>query len=209
MKAFMKSFIKISRRSRGVPSRFPNLTSRRNLLSFGCCVVMLSACVVKPLYAVDTDLATTTSRAVPPNLIAKLASITIDEVSDVFAEHVRNHLIFLFGRGGGEPSDATYRLELNLKTSELATVAQNIGDRTDRTGRPSLAIVNATSNFKVYDKDEKILFAHSRSVATSFDRHRQEFATVRAENDAMIRAANELAEQIYLDLAQTLGNQAG
>ncbi|WP_285540286.1 LPS assembly lipoprotein LptE [Brucella sp. NBRC 12950] len=191
-------------------NHIPNPGPGRFLRSLSCCMALfLSACVVKPLYAVDSGAGKTIGRAARPDLSTKLAAIKIDEVSDIFAVQVRNRLIFLLGRGAGEARSAAYRLQLNLKTSELASVAQNIGDKTDKIGRASLGIANATSNFEVFDKDGKILFAHSRSVSASFDRHRQEFATVSAQRNAMLRAADELAEQIYLDLAQTLGNQTG
>ncbi|MGC7556614.1 hypothetical protein, partial [Pandoraea pneumonica] len=69
---------------------------------------------------------------------------------------------------------------------------------------PSAGIVKATSNFVLRDKDGKPLAAGTRTVGASFDRPRQEFANLRAERDARKRAAEELAEQVFLALAQKL-----
>jgi len=55
--------------------------------------------------------------------------------------------------------------------------------------------------------ENKVLAKRTRTVSASFDRPRQEYANLQAEEDAKKRAANELAEQIYLSLAQDLSKQ--
>lgn len=80
----------------------------------------------------------------------------------------------------------------------------DIGDQTDRTGRPSAGIVKATSSYVLRDKDGKPLVSGTRTAGASFDRPRQEFANLRAQRDATKRAAEELAEQIYLALAMQM-----
>ena len=93
---------------------------------------------------------------------------------------------------------------MHRKIETVSFVSVDIGDQTDRTGRPSAGTVNATSNFVLFDKDGKPLKAGTRTVGASFDRPRQEFANLRAERDATKRAAEELAEQIYLAIAMQM-----
>ena len=54
------------------------------------------------------------------------------------------------------------------------------------------------------DTNGKPVAAGRRTVGASCDRPRQEFANLRAERDASKRAAEELAEQVYLAIAMKL-----
>ena len=53
--------------------------------------------------------------------------------------------------------------------------------------------------------DDTVLKTGRRSGVALFDYPRQEFAKLRAVRDAETRAARELAEMIYADLAMALG----
>ncbi|ENR68017.1 LPS assembly lipoprotein LptE [Brucella abortus] len=163
--------------------------------------VLIAGCSVQPLYSSNHGAGSAIGGSVTPDMRTKLASIAIDPAGDIFGQEVRNELIFLFSGGAGEPANPAYRLSLGLSTNTIAAVSVDIGDQTDRTGRPSAGIVKATSNFVLRDKDGKPLATGSRMVAASFDRPRQEFANLRAERDARERAAKELAQQVYLAVA--------
>ncbi|MEN8633102.1 LPS assembly lipoprotein LptE [Brucella melitensis] len=163
--------------------------------------VLIAGCSVQPLYSSNHGAGSAIGGSVTPDMRTKLASIAIDPAGDIFGQDVRNELIFLFSGGAGEPANPAYRLSLGLSTNTIAAVSVDIGDQTDRTGRPSAGIVKATSNFVLRDKDGKPLATGSRMVAASFDRPRQEFANLRAERDARERAAKELAQQVYLAVA--------
>lgn len=165
--------------------------------------VLMAGCTVQPLYS-SGSAGSTIGGSVAPDMRAKLASVAIDPAGDVFGQQVRNRLIFLLGGGAGEPANPVYRLRLGLSQSTLSAVSVDIGDRTDRTGRPSAGMVKATSNFVLFDRDGKPLAKGTRTATASFDRPRQEFANLRAERDARKRAAEELAEQVYLALAMQL-----
>jgi len=157
-----------------------------------------SGCTVQPLYQ-------GIGKAAPqlaPTIRAKLAAVAIDAPRDRFSQIVRNRLIFLLGGGKGEPSLPQYTLTLNAGYSIRAAVQIDIGDTTDRTGRASTGTVVATSKYVLKDKDGKLLVNKTRAVSSSFDRPRQEYANLQAEEDGEKRAAVELAEQIFLSLAQ-------
>ncbi|MBC2887397.1 hypothetical protein H7Q97_18615 [Ochrobactrum sp. CM-21-5] len=187
-----------------LPDRFLSAfkTFRVAFLALGA-ALFVAGCTVQPLYS-SGGAGSTIGGSVAPDMRTKLASVAIDPAGDVFGQQVRNRLIFLLGGGAGEPANPSYRLGLGLSSYTLNAVSIDIGDQTDRTGRPSAGIVKATSNFVLRDKDGKPLATGTRTVGASFDRPRQEFANLRAERDARKRAAEELAQQIYLTLAMKM-----
>lgn len=164
--------------------------------------IILAACTVQPLYRGDSQGASQIN--VAPSIRTKLSGIVIEQPTDRFNQMVRNRLIFLLNGGGGEPSTPTYQLALGTGVSVRSAVQLDIGDTTDRTGRASAGTVDGRSTYVLKDMENKPLAKRTRSVSASFDRPRQEYANLQAEEDAKKRAANELAEQIFLSLVQDL-----
>lgn len=164
--------------------------------------VILAACTVQPLYRGDSQGASQIN--VAPSIRTKLSGIVIEQPTDRFNQMVRNRLIFLLNGGGGEPSTPTYQLALGTGVSVRSAVQLDIGDTTDRTGRASAGTVDGRSTYVLKDMENKPLAKRTRTVSASFDRPRQEYANLQAEEDAKKRAANELAEQIFLSLVQDL-----
>lgn len=164
--------------------------------------VILAACTVQPLYRGDSQGASQIN--VAPSIRTKLSGIVIEQPTDRFNQMVRNRLIFLLNGGGGEPSTPTYQLALGTGVSVRSAVQLDIGDTTDRTGRASAGTVDGRSTYVLKDMENKPLAKRTRGVSASFDRPRQEYANLQAEEDAKKRAANELAEQIFLSLVQDL-----
>lgn len=188
-----------------LPDRFMTaFKSLRGVVVALGAVTLLAGCTVQPLYSGGGSAGSTIGGSVTPDMRSKLASISVEPVNDIYGVQVRNRLIFLLSGGAGEPANPVYKLRLGLSKSVTSFVSVDIGDQTDRTGRPSAGTVNATSNFVLFDKDGKPLKAGTRTVGASFDRPRQEFANLRAERDATKRAAEELAEQIYLAIAMQM-----
>lgn len=166
--------------------------------------VFLAGCTVQPLYSGGSNGGGTIGGTVTPDMRSKLASIAVAPESSIYGVQVRNRLIFLLSGGAGEPTNPAYKLRLGLSKSVTSFVSVDVGDQTDRTGRPSAGTVNAKSNFVLFNNDGKPLKTGTRTVGASFDRPRQEFANLRAERDATKRAAEELAEQIYLAIAMQM-----
>ncbi|WP_343312819.1 LPS assembly lipoprotein LptE [Brucella sp. BE17] len=187
-----------------LPDRFLSAVKsvRAGFVALGA-VILLAGCTAQPLYS-SGNAGATIGGSAAPDMRSKLASVAIEPAGNVFGQQVRNQLIFLLSGGAGEPAHPNYRLSLGLGLKALNAVSVDIGDRTDRTGRPSAGIIKATSNFVLRDMDGKPVARGTRTAGASFDRPRQEFANLRAQRDATKRAAEELAQQIYLSLAMKL-----
>ncbi|GGA95333.1 hypothetical protein GCM10011491_24550 [Brucella endophytica] len=165
-----------------------------------------SGCTVQPLYS-GGGAGSAIGGSVQPGMRDKLASIEIEPATTRYGQEVRNKLIFLFSGGAGEPATPAYRLSLGVTSFTTSAVSVDVGDSTDRTGRPSAGTVQVSSNYVLRDTAGKQIATGRRAVSASFDRPRQEFANLRAERDAQDRAAQELAEHVMLAVAQDLARQ--
>lgn len=96
-----------------------------------------------------------------------------------------------------------------LRTTGSGSINSAHSGSADASKSHSSAIGNSSDNAKRSgDESGAIVQQRKRSVTASFDRPRQEYANLQAEEDAKKRAAEELAESIYLSLAQALGSQS-
>lgn len=158
-------------------------------------LALVSACTVRPLYS-NAPLTTGSSAN------AELASIAIKPVRTRYAQQVRNNLIFGFGRGAGEPASPLYSLNLSVTEAVESSALVQVGTDEDE---PTAGSVTLTANYTLTDaKTGTVVTVGKRSITSSFDRPRQEFASYRAQIDAENRAARELAEALQLSIAQDL-----
>ena len=166
-------------------------------------LALVSACTVRPLYS-NAPLSTGSSAN------AELASIAIKPVKTRYAQQVRNNLIFGFGRGAGEPASPLYSLNLSVTEAVESSALVQVGTDEDE---PTAGSVTLTANYTLTDaKTGAVITVGKRSITSSFDRPRQEFASYRAQIDAENRAARELAEALQLSIAQDMvrhGKKAG
>lgn len=166
-------------------------------------MALVSACTVRPLYS-NAPLSTGVSAN------AELASIAIKPVKTRYAQQVRNNLIFGFGRGAGEPASPLYSLDLSVTEAVESSALVQVGTDEDE---PTAGSVTLTANYTLTDaKTGAVITVGKRSITSSFDRPRQEFASYRAQIDAENRAARELAEALQLSIAQDMvrhGKKAG
>lgn len=178
--------------------------SRRLVLLAAVLGIGLAAagCTVRPLYSTASIGGPLTGDA------AKLASIGVKPVDTRYAQQVRNQLIFLLGGGAGEPAKPAY--ELAMKVTSQTTSAAYVpvtGNPYDNAGVPTAGTVTLTAQYTLTDTTtSKTVASGRRNAIASFDRPRQQYATVTAENDAQDRAARELAEQLHLAIAQDLSH---
>jgi len=166
---------------------------------------LVSACTVRPLYS---SAPLSTGSNVSAN--TELASIGIKPVNTRYAQQVRNNLIFGFGRGAGEPASPVYSLSLGVTEAVESSALVQVGTDQDE---PTAGTVTLTAGYTLTDaKTGAKIASGKRSITSSFDRPRQEFAAYRAQIDAENRAARELAEALQLSIAQDLvkhGKAAG
>ena len=166
----------------------------------------VSACTVQPLYGGAT------ASIAPGEPSARVASIAVKEAVprtaaglDVAlrpAQEVRNHLIFGFNGGAGQPASPRYLMELEVlqRTTETATVQRSNDDN-----EPSAGAVRLTGTYRLVDPvTTEIVATGTRSATATFDRPVQLFAEARAERDAENRAARELAAFLQLAVMQDL-----
>jgi LPS-assembly lipoprotein len=147
----------------------------------------LSSCQVRPLYAESTGVT------------AKLSSVSFSPASTRVAQEVRNQLIFIAGRGAGEPTKPLYNVTLTA-TAGTAGVLYLASSDTSQAGR---TVVTASFVLK-NASDGKVLKAGSRSAVALVDFPTQEFAKQRAIRDSEDRAAREAAELVGADISAAL-----
>ena len=180
-----------------VKSEAPRLRGRLAVCGLVAVVALVSACTVRPLYY---------SQPLSPgsqlSASAELASISIKPVNTRYAQQVRNNLIFAFGQGSGEPASPAYTLDLGV--TELVESAAIVQVQTQE-DEPTAGTITLTANYVLRDSATNTVIAvGKRSIPSSFDKPRQEFAAYRAQIDAENRAARELADLLRLSIAQDL-----
>ena len=164
----------------------PSTVLRRSLLIGAA--LLLAGCQARPLYQ-DANGETR----------GALAAVSYSEASSRVGLETRNRLLFLTS-GGKESQTPEYRVELVVSGGVEGILLDEAAD-TPNAGR---AAVVGTYTLKRISDDTVVKTGRRTGVAL-FDYPRQEFAKLRAARDAETRAARELAEFIYADLAMALG----
>lgn len=140
----------------------------------------LSACTVQPLYAPD---------ATGQSVRAELAAISVLPAPDRITQIVRNELIFSF-TGGGAAAASRYELSLAVTTGPGSF------DVTAPGNEPSTGVAVMGAFQLVEIATGTVVTQGSARAETRYTQSNQQFANVRAEDDAAERAALEVAEQI-------------
>lgn len=145
--------------------------------------LFLAGCQVKPLYGTVAQ--------------ETLAIIDIADADTRVEQVTRNHLVFL--NGGSQQGAAEYNLELNVAIA-AAGVLDAGTDNNFTAGR-----MTVSGSFKLTRiSDGEVIRAAKRQTTAQYDLPDQEFAKIRALQDAENRAGRELAEVIYADLTAAL-----
>lgn len=161
---------------------------------------LLSACTARPLYSNAPLSASSQAGAAD-----ELASIAIKPVNTRYAQQVRNNLIFAFTGGAERPANPLYSLDLGVteRVQSAAIIQTSTNEDT-----PTAGTVTLTGSYTLTDAGTgKKIATGKRSIASSFDRPLQEFASYRAQRDAEDRAARELADLLRLAIAQDLARR--
>ncbi len=154
-----------------------------------------AACTVKPLYSNPA------SGKPQGQVTADLSSIAIKPVDQRYAQQVRNHLIFLFGKGAGQPAAPAYTLTLVIAARHESGAVVQVGDDNE----PTAGTVTMTANYSLTGTTStEVIASGKRSITSQYDVPRQEFAAYRARLNAEDRAARELAELLNLAISQDL-----
>ncbi|OPB30279.1 LPS assembly lipoprotein LptE [Bartonella sp. WD12.1] len=192
---------------------------------FACLFMLLYGCSVEPLYRQKVQggkqvgsqmgqqvgsqsdgvaLHEKHSGVVSSDLAAKFATIVVEEPSDRFSQMVRNRLLFLMYGNGSKPSVPVYQLSLHTSVDTHTSVQVEIYEDPDGVGRSSVGTVISRVSYILRDMNNVVVAKGKGAMSASFDRLRQEYATVQAEENAQKRVAEELAEQIFMLLSKDL-----
>jgi len=186
-----------------LPDRFQPVSGSKRLLSV--CVLGMAliagGCQVRPLYSNPGPVA---GAGVSGNVQSKLATIAIAEVGSREAQQVRNNLIFMFNHGAGQPANAAYTLQLGVGYQDLSlALIQNATN--DKSGQPTAGSMRMTGSYTLTRiADGKVVGKGTRLVTADYDAPRQRYAVLRAQRDAVNRAAREVAEALNLSVAQDM-----
>ncbi|GAA4657587.1 LPS assembly lipoprotein LptE [Bartonella pachyuromydis] len=178
-------------------------------------LTLLYGCKVEPLYhplsqistkigSVDSIFNDSLPKQKSLSLSEKLASVVVSEPSDRFGQMVRNHLLFLLYGNGRKPSTPVYQLALKTSMFTRKSVQIEVDRDRKREGRPSIGTVVGKVSYVLQDMKNVLIAESTVSMSASFERLRQEYATVQAEENARKRVAEELAEEIMLLLSKDL-----
>ena len=174
--------------------------ARTPRIGLAVCLALLASltagCTVKPLYS---DMASTTGSLAGSD--QRLASVAVKPETSRIGLEVRNQLIFLLNGGAAQPANPAYTLELGVfSQNDITAVVQQTKDT-----EPTAGSIIVTSAYRLTEAATgRIIASGRRSIASSYDIPRQEFAAIRAERDAQNRAARELAELMRHTVAQEL-----
>jgi LPS-assembly lipoprotein len=148
--------------------------------------LLIGACTVRPLYA------PTSTEAGPQ---ADLPAIAVDASTTRPEQQYRNALLLSL-RGGGDGTDARYKLAFRMTISTLGIAIER------HTGVPNAYQLNGGVSFLLKDSATgESLFGASVTSTDSYTRSSQNFANTRANIDAEDRLAKTLAELTAARLA--------
>lgn len=173
--------------------------SRRRLAAIGLVLSLAVAagCTVRPMYG---DLSSTS--AIGQTGAAQLASVEVKAVGDRVGQEVRNHLIFMFGGGAGQPANPAYSLALTTRTRSTSALSVST---TDVSVPPTAGVATVTVSYRLTETGtNQLISAGTRSVQAHYDIPTQNYAAQRAVRDAENRGAREVAELLRMVVAQEL-----
>ena len=144
----------------------------------------LSGCGWAPLY----------SEAVGGPASEELRAIYVEPILERIGQRLRLALRASLNPTG-EPTPERYRLRTTLSTGLV-----NVGIESQ--GLASLGQYHVYATFTLIDsKTQKVLLVNTIHVANSFDLNPNQYSTVVAEDDALVRGAVELNQEIVTRLA--------
>jgi LPS-assembly lipoprotein len=133
-----------------------------------------------------------------------LAGVNVDVKGDRLEHYLRNELEFGLRGDGNQSGPRTHQLTVLPKT-RLNTA---IVDRVSGSAESVVFVIDAQFRLVALNKATVELLSETATVAVSYERSVQRFASIRAARDAEIRGAKQLAEQIKTRVAAYLAANA-
>lgn len=155
-----------------------------------------AGCTVQPLYSKPEASAYAAGGG-----LQALNAVAIKPVDTRAAQEVRNHLIFAFNGGAGQPAAPRYEMTLKVASIRDDSLVTQVADE----NVASAGTITLIADYVVTDvATRQPVATGKRQITSNYDVPRQEFANVRAERDAENRAAREMAELLKLAIAQQI-----
>ncbi|MEP1207088.1 MAG: LPS assembly lipoprotein LptE [Rhizobiaceae bacterium] len=174
-----------------------DLTPIRSLVGVGGLLIFLASCTVEPLNATRSYSSLAGSGG-SQSVRDIMKTISVKPVKTRVAQLVRNNLLFELNGGKLEPG-GQYELRLQVKSGTRSLAVEN------NSLSPTSAQIAVTVDFELVDTTtRKEVSGGKRRAVASFDKTPQKFANDRAQRDAQIRAAKDVARQIRLAIGQSL-----
>lgn len=132
------------------------------------------------------------------NVTQKLAEVEYAPIPGRVGQRLRNELIFQSTGGGGEVTNARYRMEISVTENIISTLVTSDGNSQS-------AAYNLTAKFSLIRVADKTVVLKGVSTGrASFERFKSVFSNVRASEDAENRAARTVGEELKSRLAAYL-----
>jgi len=159
---------------------------------FAISALWLAGCQVQPLHS-------TAALSDGSSLSSTLASVEIADPKSRLDQLVRNELQFSLSGGSRPTGSSPYELTLNT-SKKIRSVGIS-----DVDFGPRAFFIDISSSYILTDRRKAVPIAQGSEQATaSYDRVDQEFANVRSERDAEIRAAKATALRLRQAIAIAL-----
>jgi LPS-assembly lipoprotein len=136
------------------------------------------------------------------NIQQGLTGVAIEVRGDRLEHYLRNELEFGLRGDGNQSGPRTHRLVV-VPTTRLNSA---IVDRVSGTAENVVMVIDAKYSLYALNKPTIALTENDATVAVSYERSIQRFASIRAARDAEIRGAKQLAEQIKTRVAAYLAS---
>jgi len=148
-------------------------------LAIAALCLTLMGCGFRPLYG-------------SAQLSPQMASIYVEPIPESTGYELRNHLIDLL-RSDGDPAGKAYHLKVTLSDTNQAVTLQN--DATITRYNDTLK-----ASYVLTDAKDTPIAQGDLSGLSSYNVANSPYSTVVAQKDSDLRAADDLAERIQLDL---------
>jgi LPS-assembly lipoprotein len=148
-------------------------------LAIAALCLTLMGCGFRPLYG-------------SAQLSPQMASIYVEPIPESTGYELRNHLIDLL-QSDGDPAGKTYHLKITLSDTNQAVTLQN--DATITRYNDTLK-----ASYVLTDAKDAPIAQGDLSGLSSYNVATSPYSTVVARQDSDLRAADDLAERIQLDL---------
>ncbi|TCT05223.1 LPS assembly lipoprotein LptE [Aquabacter spiritensis] len=172
--------------------------TRARLAAVLALAAMLGGCF-QPMYATSNTVA-------GQKLEDQLRDIYIVKIDGELGNELRNDLIFDLTGGSGNPSTATYRMLITVKSSSTYAIVNT------SSGLPEAKVVRVSGEWTLLRagaEDKGPVTKGTAAASASIDVSQERFANYSATRDAEKRAARILAEMIKAQLAAHFVKPAG